>query len=87
MRKWWIEWKKQILDDELYFRRQVRSLVLTVSIGASALADQIAGVFGVPHPKLITTIRIAGFVAVFLALRIRMGDKNPSDPPAPGVQP
>jgi hypothetical protein len=80
MRKWWQNWKDRILDDELYFRRQVRSLILTVASGAGWFSDKLAELFaGHPHPKLTLCLKIAGLVALLIAFRMRMGDRNPTE--------
>jgi hypothetical protein len=75
MRKWWRNWKDKILNDETYFRRQVRSTAGAFSVGGFGFAQKLAELFSThPHPKIILWIQVTSLVCFFLILRMKMSE-------------
>jgi len=75
----------KFLHDELAVRRWGRAVLMALSVGGLAFADQLADVMGYAGDDgLVRAVKIAAVVAGFLSLAVTAGERNvPPPPPGP----
>lgn len=65
----------KFINDELFFRRWGRALIMTLAVSGGFYADQIAALFSAPH--LVTALKAAAVACAFASAAITAGEKNP----------
>ena len=61
-----------LINDEMKFRRWMRSLLMALATGGMGFADQLAAVVSAP----VKWVKVVAVIAGFISVAINLGEKN-----------